>query len=83
VKIVNSQMSRNDAILVACYMKHNKKCYSVIYLDCADMDWVEYARSRVSESAFTHKRGVALCKAHDMDKKIGTEYGVRELQIIS
>ena len=71
-------MSRNDVVVVA---RHRGKFYVLGPLN-ADEQWnVDYVRTLLSTSKFTRERGKALVIAHDMQGKLGTEYGVRELRV--
>jgi len=71
-------MSPNNVILVA----HTAdRSYVLADLD-ADAEWnEEHARKAVAEPSrkFCIKRGRALLLAHDIQNRIKTEYGVREM----
>lgn len=73
----DTSMSKNDVILVAKY----KNMYYVIYLDCADLDFIQYAKNKIesSELKYTYSRSKGLLIAHNKQKKLDTEYGVREI----
>ena len=74
-------MSRNNLILVI-YDKY-RKIYYVVQDVNADTEWsVEGATYLVQKGTkFTRDRGRALILAHDIDRKLQTEYGVREIII--
>lgn len=80
-------MSKNDLILVACDKRQVKNWYYVIYAGNADTDWnIKYCKKNINimrkqSSKRTSDRSTALVLAHDIDKKIKTEYGVREMNI--
>ena len=74
-------MSRNNVILV---INKGKKWYVVPDAN-ADTQWnEEYASQHVKlpMSKFTTSRSKALLRAHDLQKKTATEYGVHELYVI-
>ena len=66
-------MSRNDILWV---IKKQKKYY-VLYV-CADLDDDEVDCLINPQTKYTYSRSTALILAHDKQKKLGTEYGVRE-----
>ena len=70
-------MSRNDVTLV---VEHRGRYY-VLARVCADTQWnEEYARARTARmSRSTRHRARALVLAHDIDRRLQSEYGVREL----
>ena len=74
-------MSKNDVVLVARSFDHVKKKYffSVIYCDNADENWLEFANQDYLKLKKTPKRSLALIIAHNLQKKLKSEYGVREL----
>ena len=74
-------MSRNNLILVI-YDKYRKKYYVVKDVN-ADTEWsIEGATYLVQKGMrCTRNRGSALILAHDIDRKLQTEYGVREIII--
>lgn len=73
-------MSRNNVIIVA------KIKYKYYVLQNLDMD-TQFNQNFIynlainHNSKFTRNRGKALCIAHDIQKKIDTEYGVIEFEI--
>lgn len=73
-------MSRNNLIVVI----HSKGRWYVVP-DCnADTEWSEeFARCHVGDesSKFTNSRATALIRAHNLQRKLDTEYGVRELYL--
>tara|TARA_B110000444_G_C18429485_1_gene406118 strand:- start:344 stop:565 length:222 start_codon:yes stop_codon:yes gene_type:complete len=73
-------MSRNNVIIVA---KIKNKYYVLQNLDM-DTQFNEnfiYNLAINHHSKFTRNRGKSLCIAHDIQKKIDTEYGVIEFEI--
>ena len=71
-------MSPNNVILVA----HTADKGYVFENVNADTEWSEeWARAQVAtgERLFKRRRGDALVLAHDMQNRIKTEYGVREI----
>ena len=71
-------MSKNNLILV---VHHDGKHY-VLKNCCADTQWnaayvKEYVKS--DEVKWTNSRANALVLAHNMQNRLDTEYGVREL----
>jgi hypothetical protein len=73
-------MSRNNVIIVA---KIKNKYYVLQNLDM-DTQFNQnfiYNLAINHNSKFTRNRGKALCIAHDIQKKIDTEYGVIEFEI--
>lgn len=73
-------MSRNNVIIVA---KIKNKYYVLQNLDI-DTQFNQnfiYNLAINHNSKFTRNRGKALCIAHDIQKKIDTEYGVIEFEI--
>ena len=76
-------MSLNDVILVACDRRCKRLKYYVIPNICADDDWSTAVRRLIDRGnmKWTFLRSKALCIGHDIQKKIDTEYGVRELDI--
>ena len=78
-------MSRNNVIVVAASRNNLKKelRYYVFFDLCMDTEFTEdYIRKMVTlTNKSTKDRGKALIIAHDVQKKIETEYGVREIDI--
>ena len=75
------EMSQNDVILV---IKYKGRWYVVGRACNADNEWTdEFATEFVKneENKFTYKRGDALCRAHDLQRKLDTEYGVWEIRL--
>lgn len=73
-------MSRNNVIIV---VKIKNKYYVLQNLDM-DTQFNQnfiYNLAINHNSKFTKNRGKALCIAHDIQKKIDTEYGVIEFEI--
>lgn len=79
-------MSRNDVILVVCdqRMVPRHKYYIVTRVN-ADTQWnARFAKRLIDKGSirrFTKRRGFALELAHDLQKRIQSEYGVREIDI--
>lgn len=75
------KMSRNDLILVI-HDKY-KKMYYVVHSRNADDDWHHNGAVCLIKKGmkFTTDRGKSLILAHNMDRKINTEYGVREVDV--
>ena len=73
-------MSRNNFIAVI----HSKGRWYVVP-DCnADTEWSEeFAQRHVCNefSKFTRSRGAALVRAHNLQRRLDTEYGVREVYL--
>ena len=72
-------MSRNNLILV---IAHRGRYYVVPNVN-ADEEWShDFARLYVSHHGrrYTRDRGRALVRAHNLQLRMQTEYGVRELQ---
>ena len=78
-------MSRNNVIVVAASRNNLKKDlrYYVFFDLCMDTEFTEdYIREMVTlTNKSTKDRGKALIIAHDVQKKIETEYGVREIDV--
>lgn len=73
-------MSRNNVILVI--RRQNR--YYVVADANADTEWSEEWATRHTEldsSRSTKSRAKALVRAHDLQNRIRTEYGVRELSV--
>lgn len=71
-------MSRNNLILVA----HTARRSYVLPNLNADTEWnKEFAMSEVEKAdrKYCHKRSRALLLAHDIQNRLDTEYGVREI----
>ena len=71
-------MSRNNLILVA----HTARRSYVLPNVNADTEWnKEFAMSEVQKAdrKYCHKRSRALLLAHDIQNRLDTEYGVREI----
>jgi len=88
--IIKFIMSRNNIIAVAKQInskfnnKYNKYYYYVIpNLNTETQFTKEYILQYIfnNNSKYTTNRGKALCIAHDIQKKIDTEYGVNEIDI--
>ena len=79
-------MSRDNFIAVAKQVNsnNNKYYYYVIpNLNAETQFNKEYILQYIlsNNSKYTTNRGKALCIAHDIQKKIDTEYGVNEINI--
>ena len=77
-------MSRNDVVLVIRSTCNGRARYYVVARADADTQWNEtYARAHAAcdTSHYTHSRAKALVRAHDLQWKHKTEYGVRELRV--
>ena len=79
-------MSRDNFIAVAKQLNsnNNKYYYYVIpNLNAETQFNKEYILQYIlsNNSKYTTNRGKALCIAHDIQKKIDTEYGVNEIDI--
>jgi|TARA_E500000178_G_scaffold355112_1_gene426531 hypothetical protein len=73
-------MSRNNLILV---IKKEHRWYVVPDVN-ADTQWnEEFASQHINlpTSRFTKSRAKALLRAHDIQRRMETEYGVREMYI--
>ena len=68
-------MSRDNIIVVL--NKINK--YYVFYVDSCDCGF--YDNLIKPSSKYTFSRGKALIRAHNLQKKLNTEYGVREIDL--
>ena len=69
-------MSRDDVLLVA----HRQSVYYVLYANASwDWDSGEWEKLIKPESPYTYSRAKALLIAHNKQKKLNTEYGVREI----
>ena len=84
--IIKFIMSRDNIIAVAKQVnsKNNKYYYYVIpNLNTETQFNKEYILQYILyyNSKYTTNRGKALCIAHDIQKKIDTEYGVNEINI--
>lgn len=77
------KMSKNDVILVVADRRSNITYYYVLFNVCADTGWNEqYAKQQISKmKKFTTSRSKALVLAHDLQKKINSEYGVQEYDV--
>lgn len=76
-------MSRNNLILVAEDKRYTRTYYYVIVINDADADAKEIAIKTIRKKPKrTSSRAVALVLAHDIQKKIRTEYGVVEETLI-
>jgi len=75
----NRKMSKNNLILVA-YCVY-RKAYYVIPNANADTDWSPRGAAKIKNKKCIRDRGRALMLAHDIDRKMKTEYGVREVTI--
>lgn len=74
-------MSRNNLILVI-YDKYRKMYYVARDVN-ADTEWSTESAVYLFQqgTSFTRNRGKALILAHNADRKLQTEYGVREISI--
>ena len=74
-------MSRNNLILVI-YDKYRKMYYVTRDVN-ADTEWSTESAVYLFQQgrSFTRNRGKALILAHNSDRKLQTEYGVREISI--
>ena len=73
-------MSRNNLVLVAFSVYH--KAYYVIPNANADTDWSSTGAAKfIRRKRYLRDRGRALVLAHDIDKRLKTEYGVREVVV--
>lgn len=73
-------MSRNDIILVVVY----RGTYRVVHVDADVAGEDGFALSHVrSCDWFTRSRARALIRAHDVQKRVNSEYGVREVHVPS
>ena len=77
-------MSKNNLIIVAkdARVKDNIKYY-VFHDVNADNEWnSKFIKEQMENtSKYTRNRGKALIMAHNIQRKIDTEYGVREMII--
>jgi len=80
-------MSRNNFIVVLRDRRFTKEWYYVFSNLNADNDWnYKYFKKLIRNSIQqrrkrTSNRGIALMLAHDIQKKIKTEYGVSEVTL--
>lgn len=76
-------MSRNDVILVVKDTRKSKHWYYVLQGLNADTQWSKKIVSEliIGNLKKTKRRATALILAHNKQKKINTEYGVREITI--
>tara|TARA_B100000575_G_scaffold53913_1_gene40446 strand:+ start:669 stop:905 length:237 start_codon:yes stop_codon:yes gene_type:complete len=78
-------MSQNDVILVIRSCIRSTKRWFVVSRACnADTEWTtEFALAFVIDESnkFTYDRGKALCRAHDLQSRLNTEYGVWEMYV--
>lgn len=80
-------MSRNNFIVVLRDKRFTKEWYYVFSNLNADNDWnYKYFKKMIRNSIQqgrkrTSSRGIALMLAHDIQKKIKTEYGVNEVTL--
>lgn len=77
-------MSRNNLILVVKDKRHNKEWYYVFANLDADCHWnARYVKKLINNKTFrrTKSRATALVLAHNKQKRMNTEYGVREMTI--
>jgi hypothetical protein len=73
-------MSRNNLILVIVYRGR----YYVVSDVNADVQWNEkFAEQHINKisSRFTYNRGKALIRAHNLQGRLQTEYGVWEISL--
>ena len=72
-------MSRNNVIVVVEYFNR----YYVLCNLNADLPWTSSAwlKRIVKKRPFLRSRGHALLMAHDAQRRIDTEYGVREVRV--
>lgn len=73
-------MSRDDVILVVRKSLNKRHIYYVFHAN-ATLHWEdeEWNSLILNNSKFTFSRGKALILAHNKQKKLQTEYGVREV----
>ena len=71
-------MSRDDVLLVV----QKERRYYVPHAN-ASYEWEEPEKLIQPESKFTYSRARALVLAHNKQKKLDTEYGVREVVVVS
>jgi len=73
-------MSRDDVILVVRRTLNKKYVYHVFHAN-ATLYWEgeEWNALILNSSKFTYSRSKSLILAHNMQKRIQTEYGVREV----
>ena len=76
-------MSRNNLILVACDKRHKQEWFYVISNVCADVNYYRFAKKYIDKEnrKRTQQRSSALVIAHNLQLKLDTEYGVREVFI--
>ena len=76
-------MSRNNLILVVSKRDgtSGRRRYHVAFCENADTQWdYEYAVFITTAYKFTYSRAKALVRAHNMQRRLDTEYGVREFE---
>jgi hypothetical protein len=73
-------MSRDDVILVARKTLNHKRIYYVFHANATD-HWEDdnWECFITPEAKYTYSRAIALITAHDLQKNLLTEYGVREV----
>ena len=71
-------MSRNNLVLVIC---HEAKYYVVPNVNACTQWNFKFARNYVKVGKYMRNRGNALILAHNIQLKIQTEFGVRELYL--
>ena len=80
-------MSRNNVIIVAHYKNANYSIrYYIFYnLNMDTESCEEYIRKLINDrpNNFVNERGAALILAHNKQNEIDTEYGVREMLIVT
>lgn len=73
-------MSKNNLVLVISYRGR----YYVVSNANADTQWCDSFATFIvqnSKSLWTYDRGAALLRAHNIQNKMNTEYGVREYRL--
>ena len=80
----NHIMSRNNLIVVVRDKREKKFKFHIFANICADTDWNSESLKIMIDATntkWTYSRGKALCMAHNIQKKIETEYGVWEIDV--
>lgn len=83
--VFNSKMSRNNLILVI--YRRSSGTYHVVPNANADTDWSCMGaiyilfKDKKAKFRFTRNRATALILAHNMQKRLYTEYGVHEVTV--
>ena len=73
-------MSRDDVILVVRKILNQQRIYYVFHANATD-HWEDdsWGCFITDKTKYTYSRAYALVLAHNLQKKIQTEYGVREV----